>query len=111
MKVSTTGSAGHIASTVASSCVDFSITPAVLDNLSTGTAEFVEDRIFYRGDIANTELADEFSPSTPPSMPRSIAQRSPRRRSRFGSPWPIARKTWPRPRNCRKSALSASAQN
>ncbi|WP_285557093.1 NAD-dependent epimerase/dehydratase family protein [Actinoplanes regularis] len=52
----TTGGAGHISSTVASARIDFAITPVVLDNLSTGNAEFVEDRIFYRSDIADTEL-------------------------------------------------------
>lgn len=58
MKVLIAGGAGFIGSTIASACLDAGITPVVLDNLSTGRAEFVEDRIFYHGDIADRALVD-----------------------------------------------------
>lgn len=58
MKVLVTGGAGYIGSTVASACLDAGITPVVLDDLSTGRAEFVTDRICYRGDIADRRLLD-----------------------------------------------------
>ncbi|MFE4975036.1 UDP-glucose 4-epimerase GalE [Kitasatospora sp. NPDC056651] len=55
-KVLITGGAGFIGSTVASALLDRGITPVVLDDLSRGRVEFVEDRIFYRGDIADAAL-------------------------------------------------------
>jgi UDP-glucose 4-epimerase len=58
MKVLIAGGAGFIGSTVASACLDSGLTPVILDNLSTGRAEFVKDRIFYRGDIADGRLID-----------------------------------------------------
>ncbi|WP_446219593.1 UDP-glucose 4-epimerase GalE [Micromonospora sp. IBHARD004] len=58
MKVLIAGGAGFIGSTIASACLDAGITPVILDNLSTGRIEFVEDRIFYRGDIADRRLVD-----------------------------------------------------
>jgi UDP-glucose 4-epimerase len=58
VKVLIAGGAGFIGSTIASACLDAGITPVVLDNLSTGRAEFVQDRIFYRGDIADRALLD-----------------------------------------------------
>ncbi|MEV7773725.1 UDP-glucose 4-epimerase GalE [Kitasatospora sp. NPDC086791] len=57
-KVLIAGGAGFIGSTVASALLDRGITPVVLDDLSKGRAEFVEDRIFYRGDIADAALLD-----------------------------------------------------
>ncbi|GAB7186852.1 UDP-glucose 4-epimerase [Kitasatospora sp. Ki12] len=57
-KVLITGGAGFIGSTVASALLDRGITPVVLDDLSKGRAEFVEDRIFYRGDVADAALLD-----------------------------------------------------
>ncbi|MFF7988915.1 UDP-glucose 4-epimerase GalE [Kitasatospora xanthocidica] len=57
-KVLITGGAGFIGSTVASALLDRGITPVVLDDLSKGRAEFVEDRIFYRGDVADVALLD-----------------------------------------------------
>ncbi|MGW6916426.1 UDP-glucose 4-epimerase GalE [Kitasatospora sp. NPDC054939] len=57
-KVLITGGAGYIGSTVASALLDRGITPVVLDDLSKGRAEFVEDRVFYRGDIADGALVD-----------------------------------------------------
>ncbi|RKN45444.1 UDP-glucose 4-epimerase GalE [Micromonospora endolithica] len=58
MKVLIAGGAGFIGSTIASACLDAGITPVILDNLSTGRAEFVDDRIFYQGDIADRALLD-----------------------------------------------------
>jgi UDP-glucose 4-epimerase len=58
MKVLIAGGAGFIGSTVASACLDSGLTPVILDNLSTGRAEFVQDRIFYPGDIADGHLVD-----------------------------------------------------
>jgi UDP-glucose 4-epimerase len=58
MKVLITGGAGFIGSTVASACLDQGITPVIVDNLSTGRAEFVANRIFYRGDIGDGSLID-----------------------------------------------------
>ncbi|WP_380281879.1 UDP-glucose 4-epimerase GalE [Kitasatospora purpeofusca] len=57
-KVLITGGAGYIGSTVASALLDAGITPVVLDDLSKGRPEFVEGRVFYRGDIADPELVD-----------------------------------------------------
>ncbi|SRR6266498_436025 len=58
MKVLITGGAGFVGSTVASACVDDGITPVLLDSLETGRAEFVGDRIFYQGDIADSGVID-----------------------------------------------------
>ncbi|MER7578552.1 UDP-glucose 4-epimerase GalE [Kitasatospora sp. NPDC097691] len=57
-KVLITGGAGFIGSTVVSALLDRGITPVVLDDLSKGRAEFVEDRVFYQGDIADGALLD-----------------------------------------------------
>jgi UDP-glucose 4-epimerase len=59
MKVLIAGGAGFIGSTVASACADHGMTPVILDNLSTGRSEFVRDRIFYYGDIADGPLIDK----------------------------------------------------
>ncbi|MGC9669026.1 UDP-glucose 4-epimerase GalE [Planosporangium sp. 12N6] len=59
MKVLIAGGAGFIGSTIASACLDAGLTPVVVDNLSTGRAEFVRDRIFYHGDIADGPLIDK----------------------------------------------------
>ncbi len=59
MKVLIAGGAGFIGSTVASACLDNGITPVILDNLSTGRGEFVRDRIFYSGDIADGPMIDK----------------------------------------------------
>ncbi|GAA1868465.1 UDP-glucose 4-epimerase GalE [Asanoa iriomotensis] len=58
MKVLIAGGAGFIGSTMASACLDAGITPVVVDNLVTGRAEYVRDRIFYDGDIADGALID-----------------------------------------------------
>ncbi|MFD0279860.1 UDP-glucose 4-epimerase GalE [Kitasatospora sp. NPDC127111] len=57
-KVLITGGAGYIGSTVASALLDQGITPVLLDDLSKGRPEFVEGRVFYRGDIADGALLD-----------------------------------------------------
>lgn len=51
-----TGGAGYIGSTVVSALADAGHHPVVLDDLSTGRAEFVRGRTFYRGDIADAGL-------------------------------------------------------
>lgn len=59
MKVLITGGAGYIGSTVASACLDEGITPVILDNLVTGRREYVADRAFFEGDIADPEVVDK----------------------------------------------------
>jgi len=59
VKVLIAGGAGFIGSTVASACLDDGIVPVVLDNLVTGRGEFVRERIFYQGDIADGALVDK----------------------------------------------------
>jgi UDP-glucose 4-epimerase len=59
LKVLIAGGAGFIGSTIASACLDDGIVPVVLDNLTTGRSEFVRDRIFYQGDIADGALLDK----------------------------------------------------
>ncbi|WP_236246381.1 UDP-glucose 4-epimerase GalE [Streptomyces sp. CC210A] len=58
MKVLIAGGAGYIGSTVASACSDAGIDVVVLDSLVTGRREFVADRPFYEGDIADGPLVD-----------------------------------------------------
>src|SRR4029453_3666 len=58
MKVLIAGGAGFIGRTIATSCLDDGVVPVILDNLSSGRAEFVRDRIFYHGDIADGSLVD-----------------------------------------------------
>ena len=56
MKILVTGGAGYIGSTVCSALEDNGHTPVILDSLVTGREEFVKDKIFYKGDIADGEL-------------------------------------------------------
>jgi UDP-glucose 4-epimerase len=58
LKVLIAGGAGFIGSTIASACLDAAIEPVILDNLVTGRREFVADRDFYEGDIADGQLVD-----------------------------------------------------
>jgi UDP-glucose 4-epimerase len=58
-KILITGGAGFIGSTVASALIDQGITPVILDDLSKGRREFVRDRVFYPGDIADQALLDQ----------------------------------------------------
>lgn len=58
MKALITGGAGYIGSTVASACLDAGIQVVILDDLSTGRADFGEGRSLYCGDIADGELVD-----------------------------------------------------
>lgn len=56
MKVLVTGGAGYIGSTICSALLDAGHTPVILDSLVTGQEAFTKDRIFYRGDIADSTL-------------------------------------------------------
>lgn len=56
MKALITGGAGYIGSTVASACQDEGIVPIIVDDLSTGRREFVFDREFFFGDVADPQL-------------------------------------------------------
>lgn len=58
MRVLITGGAGYIGSTIGSACLDAGHDVVVVDDLSEGRAEFVSDRTFYRGDIADSALMD-----------------------------------------------------
>ena len=58
MEILITGGAGYIGSTVASACVDAGHEVVILDDLSAGRREFVADRPFYGGDIADGDLID-----------------------------------------------------
>ena len=56
MKVLVTGGAGYIGSTICSALLDAGHTPVILDSLITGRIEFTTNRIFYQGDIADSQL-------------------------------------------------------
>jgi UDP-glucose 4-epimerase len=56
MKVLVTGGAGYIGSVTAKALEVAGHTPVILDSLLTGPREFVGDRIFYEGDIADRGL-------------------------------------------------------
>ncbi len=58
MKVLVTGGAGYIGSTVASALVDAGHKVVILDDFSSGPVEFVLDRPFYAGDVADGGLVD-----------------------------------------------------
>ncbi|MFJ5276814.1 UDP-glucose 4-epimerase GalE [Streptomyces parvulus] len=59
MKVLITGGAGYIGSTVAFALSDEGIDSVILDDLSTGRPEFLHDRPFYEGDVADGALIDQ----------------------------------------------------
>ncbi len=56
MKVLVTGGAGYIGSITAKALEEAGHTPVILDSLLVGPLAFVQDRIFYEGDIADREL-------------------------------------------------------
>ena len=58
MRILITGGAGYIGSTVASACEEAGHEVVILDDLSAGRREFVKDRTFYEGDIADQDLLD-----------------------------------------------------
>lgn len=58
MRILITGGAGYIGSTVGSACMEAGHEVVVLDDLSAGRREFVTDRTFYQGDVADQQLLD-----------------------------------------------------
>jgi UDP-glucose 4-epimerase len=68
MKVLITGGAGYIGSTIASACLDRGLVPVILDDLSTGRKEFVADRHFFFGDVADGDLVDQVFAAHPDIM-------------------------------------------
>jgi UDP-glucose 4-epimerase len=56
MKVLITGGAGYIGSTIAMALIEAGHTPIILDSLVKGRIEFTQDKIFYKGDIADKTL-------------------------------------------------------
>lgn len=56
MKVLITGGVGYIGSTVATACAAAGHAPVLLDDLSTGRAEFARGFPFYRGDVGDSSL-------------------------------------------------------
>ncbi len=56
MKILVTGGAGYIGSITVTALEQAGHTPIVLDSLLKGRREFVRERIFYEGDIADREL-------------------------------------------------------
>jgi UDP-glucose 4-epimerase len=59
MKVLVTGGAGYIGSTVVSALLDHGYQPVILDSLVTGRPEFVKNRHFYHGDIADRAVLEK----------------------------------------------------
>ena len=56
MEILLTGGAGYLGSVTAKALEQAGHTPVLLDSLLNGRREFVGDRIFYEGDIADREL-------------------------------------------------------
>ena len=56
MKVLVTGGAGYLGSITAKALEEAGHTPVILDSLLSGPRQFVGDRIFYEGDIADRAL-------------------------------------------------------
>lgn len=59
MKILVTGGAGYIGSTIANALLDSGHTPVILDSLVTGKQEFVNDKIFFHGDIADRKILEQ----------------------------------------------------
>ena len=59
MKVLVTGGAGYIGSTTSTALIEAGHTPVILDSLVNGRREFTKGRIFYQGDIADTDLVKQ----------------------------------------------------
>ena len=58
MEILISGGAGFIGSSIASASMDAGHIPVILDDMSTGAESFVDNRVFYRGDIADGKLID-----------------------------------------------------
>lgn len=56
MKVLVAGGAGYVGSTICSALIDAGMTPIILDALITGRDKFVQDKLFYHGDISDKNL-------------------------------------------------------
>lgn len=56
MKVLVTGGAGYIGSVTAAALEAAGHVPVILDSLLTGPRQFVQDRIFFEGDVADRAL-------------------------------------------------------
>ncbi|GAA4820743.1 UDP-glucose 4-epimerase GalE [Nocardioides caeni] len=56
MKVLVTGGAGYLGSITAKALEEAGHVPVILDSLLSGPRQYVGDRIFYEGDIADREL-------------------------------------------------------
>ncbi len=58
MKVLLTGGAGYLGSTLCHALLDCGHTPVVIDSLVTGRSEFIQNVVFYHGDIADHTLIE-----------------------------------------------------
>lgn len=65
MKILITGGAGYIGSTIANALLDKGHEPVILDSLIRGREEFVKDKIFYKGDIADRSLLKKIKKDHP----------------------------------------------
>jgi UDP-glucose 4-epimerase len=59
MKILVSGGAGYIGSTICSALEDSGYTPIIIDSLVTGKVEFVKNRTFYHGDIADYKILEK----------------------------------------------------